>query len=187
MIALDENMVGIDDDIVIVQGLMSCLALFCKTGNNQIIGAHFTAEDSLDDMKLILVHIRNAANNMTWMAMVTKFNYWATSPSTMTTKEKLGGFFRGQLHCAIPLNYIDFQNAATRYDIKCTNGITPELSYRPTPDPNPTTLTPSGNVFQLRKAQNTLVATNAGVPGMMHCVPQNTTGFMKLSSNIEDI
>ncbi len=144
--------------------------------------------DSVDDMKLIMAHIRNAANNnITWIGMVTRFNYWTQSSSLLTTKEKLGAFFRSQLQCALPLNYVDFQNAAISYDIKCTNGNVPDLSYRSTLAPNPTTITPSSNVFKFRKIQNAIVATNAGVAGIMHCVPQNITGFMKLNSNVEMI
>jgi hypothetical protein len=187
MIALDENMVGIDDDSIIVQGLQSCLALFCKTGNNQLIGVHFTTGNSIEDMSLIMTHIRNISNNITWIAMVGKLHYWEQAISLLITKEKLAAFFRTQLRSAQPLYYINFQNAAPSFDIKCTNGITPSLSYRPTPAPNPTNVTPSGNVFGVRKPQNVLVATNAGAGNIMHCMPQNTGGFIGLNDNIEVI
>jgi len=181
MIALDEDMVGTDGDTIIIQGLRLCLGLLCKTGN-QLIGAHFTSHDTVQDMNIIMRRIRLwAANNINWMLMAAKFNFWIQSSSGLNSKEKLAAYFRTQLLYPGPMNYIDCSFAPVSYDIKCVNGPQPTLYYRATPNPNPTKLQPLPNVYKLRRSTNELVQTNAGQPGIYHLVPKNTSaGFIML-------
>lgn len=186
MIALDENMVGSDDDRVIVQGLRSCLALFCKTGNGQLIGAHFTTADSLDNLKVMMDFIRKQANyHINLIAMFANFQHWSNAKSGLNNQSKLADYFKTNLV------YFDLceviYHDITRYssfDVKCINGPIPQFSCRPTPDPNPRTSTPSPRVFWLRGAatgSGVLVATNAANVSIYHCVPNNQNrGFLLL-------
>ena len=199
MIALDEDMVGTDNDSIIAQGMKVCLALFCKSGNT-LIGAHLTpATDMLGTNKIVKHLQQNAGNNIGWLAMISKFNAWGgTTDTGLNTKEKLAAYFRTTLQYPGPLHYVDLVAAPPSYDVKCTIGAIPKLDYRGTPGPRNDTITPLPNVFQLRGVGDLmkglarpdnfqLVATNAGNPACRHAVPNNLAGFINMDGDIKVI
>ncbi len=188
MIALDEDMVGSDPNIVIAQGLKVCLGLFVTLANGSLLGAHFTPMTPLSGMNLIMGHIRvAAAGNVAWMGMVAKFNRWANASSGLTTKQNLAAYFRTQMLFPGAMTYADLAWAATSYDIRCSTGITPMLEYRATPNPNPTVATPLANVLQLTNHSTVLSATNGAHPGALHMVPTGVAGFARLSSDLHTL
>ena len=199
MIALDEDMVGTDNDSIVAQGMRVCLALFCKSGNT-LLGAHLTPGTDMLGTNKIVKHIQqNVGNNIAWLAMISKFSAWARSTDTgVDTKEKLASYFSTSLAYAGPIHYIDLTAAPHTYDVKCTIGAIPKLDYRGTPDPRNDTIVPLPNVFQLRGVGDPtkglarpdnfqLVATNAGNPACRHAVPNNLAGFINMGGDIKVI
>jgi hypothetical protein len=188
MIALDEEMVGSDPNCIIVPGLKVCLGLFIARTNDTLLGAHFSPGVKLNGMNLILAHLRaQAGGAVKWMGMVSKLNYWTEAPSGFNSKELLAAYFRVQMRYAGPMNYADLQSAAASYDIRFTPGITPQLAYRATPDPNPSTITPLANVLKLTHYGAQLTATNGVHPNAIHKVPNNIAGFAMLSDDIKQL
>jgi hypothetical protein len=178
MIALDEDMVGSDPNTVIVQGLKICLGLFVRINNGALFGAHFTPHTGRTGMNTILHHIRdNSGGHITWMAMVARFSAWQQRKPVLADFFRRGTGWGGLVHCS------DLAWAATSYDIRFTVGINPLLEYRPTPDPDPTVVTPSANVFKLTQHYTVLTATNGGHPGAMQRIPTNTGGFFFFSDS----
>jgi hypothetical protein len=199
MIALDEDMVGTDDDSIIAQGMRLCLALFCKSGNS-LLGAHLTPGTDMLGTNKIVKHIQqNAGNNIAWIGMVSKFSEWARSCDTgVNTKERLASYFRTNLAYSGPVHYVDLTAAPDLYDVECTVGPIPKLDYRGTPDPRARTDVPLPNVFSLtgvgdpnkvlaRPDNFKLVATNAGHPRSSHRMPKNLQGFITLRDDIKRI
>ncbi|MFN3322914.1 MAG: hypothetical protein ACK5AZ_05420 [Bryobacteraceae bacterium] len=188
MIALDEDMVGSDNYTVIAQGLKVCLGLFCKLNNGVLLGAHFTPATSLGGMNLIMGHIRNnSGGNIAWLGMVAKFDRWAYAVSGLNSKEKLAAYFRTQLRYPGTMHYADLQMAPSSYDVRCTTGITPQLSWRATPNPNNFVNTPLATVLQLTHRDSQLSPTNGAHPGAIHNVPANTAGFCMIHDVIRTI
>jgi hypothetical protein len=194
VIALDEDMVGTDDDSVIAQGMRVCLGLFCKSGAT-LLGAHLTPGTDWLGTNRIVKHIQQTAGNIDWVAMICKFRDWARSTNTgMDTKEKLAAYLRSTLGYAGPLHYVDFTAGPHTYDVKCILGPQPRLQYRPAPNPRNDTITPLPNVFQLRGVGDPtrgmgrpdnfqLVATNAGNPACRHSMPNSLAGFIDLHAD----
>lgn len=172
MIALFENMVGMDNTVYVI-GLNSCVALFAMDKNERIVGGHFTYSDPINQVNLMIDKmIELAQGKVIWGAMIGNYKHWKGATSGLTNEEKIKKHFEEKLNILITsYNFTKYGF----YDIKCFSSgfstTTPYLYYRQTPNPNPSGSQDSLHVFKLNLERTSLVLRRP------HAIPTNLDGF----------
>jgi hypothetical protein len=125
---------------------------------------------------------QKGGGSLVWMAMVGKFDKWATASCGLTDKDLLAQAFRDGTGYAGKVYYCDATwGALLGYDVKCSgNGTdTPTLTCRTTPQPLNWVRRASTHVFLARRGE-LKVADGVRVA---ESVPVNTDGWGPLPGN----
>jgi hypothetical protein len=188
MIALNEDMAGSNGVSVLAQGLKVCLGLFFKNNASMLFGAHYTPSTTIDDMNKLTDQLNTmSGGDIRWLAMVSKFANWGNAASGLNSPAKLAAYFRSRLHYHSTVHYCDLIQAPQSYDVLCTNGFAPALSWRPTPQTNHTDR-PDGHVYKLIRTIDPVQARQGirvGIAVVTPCDGTNGRAVHNLPVNVD--